>query len=52
MFTCRDKSNVNKIKNSGRRRIKGSFDKCAMGKKLIRQKAASFDFTFKTDSVG
>lgn len=52
MFTCRDKSNVNKKKNSGGRRRKGSFDKCVMGKKLIRHEAASFDFTSEIDSVG
>lgn len=51
MFTCRDKSNVNKKTAAGGEE-KGSFDKCLMGKKLIRREAASFDFTSTTDSVG
>lgn len=51
MFTCLDRTNVNTGK-SGRERRKGSFDKCVMGKGLIRQEAASFDFTSETGSVG
>lgn len=44
MFTGLGESNVNK-ENSVREKGKGRFDKCVMEEKLIRQKAAKFDFS-------